>query len=503
MYVWGLPRPVVHAHSAVTEHLPLKFYSICYPEKLANCRPVLQDWLRFIVALVRINPARSLLVSVLLGFTLCIGFVSLRPYDPFAHSVETVVLEHAVSSLGAVCLDGSAPVYHMARGSNSRKWIVFHEGGDWCSQLMQVDDPTVQRDSWSCHARSKTGLGSSKKTSWFDFDAAAAKFTYLSRDPTLNPLMHDWNHVYLPYCDGASFSGARVNPAFVEGSNVYLRGRHVLQAIINSLVTSGLERSTDVVIAGASAGGLAVFLHADTWTEAVLAASAGIGRTDPPYIVALSDGGMFPELQVLEQPCKYVDRMKTTWMYHNLTNNTSPTVDRCVKTKHYANKPWKCMFASNLAPFVNTPIFVTASAFDGWQIEYELCHINSLRSIDEFGDRMRTEVVSVLAKQTNGAFIDACRHHTRCFSDIEIDGDTAATAFKKWYLKWIYQQDSDPQRVWIQKGKYLNMQLECAKWNNPPTCQVGRMFGKKQDNIVRHPSQVYRVEEGEADTILT
>ena len=39
----------------------------------------------------------------------------------------------------------------------------------------------------------------------FDFDAVGDKFQYLSRDPRLNPMMHDWNHVFLPYCDGGGW----------------------------------------------------------------------------------------------------------------------------------------------------------------------------------------------------------------------------------------------------------------------------------------------------------
>ena len=39
----------------------------------------------------------------------------------------------------------------------------------------------------------------------FNFRKYGKRFGYFSRDPQKNPMMHDWNHVMLPYCDGGSF----------------------------------------------------------------------------------------------------------------------------------------------------------------------------------------------------------------------------------------------------------------------------------------------------------
>lgn len=56
-------------------------------------------------------------------------------------------------------------------------------------------------------------------------------------------------------------SGNRRYPALIEGKDLFLRGKMITEAVMADLVPKGLDRATDVVIAGASAGGLAVFLQ--------------------------------------------------------------------------------------------------------------------------------------------------------------------------------------------------------------------------------------------------
>ena len=78
--------------------------------------------------------------------------------------------------------------------------------------------------------------------------------------------MYNWNHVFLRYCDGGSFSGSNATSTDVGGSTLWFRGKHVLKAMMEDLLSKrGLKTSTDVVISGCSAGGLATFLHVDHW----------------------------------------------------------------------------------------------------------------------------------------------------------------------------------------------------------------------------------------------
>ena len=95
---------------------------------------------------------------------------------------------------GAVCLDGSAPGYYIGKGSGSgaNKWILHQGGGGWCNT------------SHTCLARSKTPLGTS--TLWNGTVDIGGIF---SDNGTVNGEFHNWNVIYLMYCDGGSFSGYR------------------------------------------------------------------------------------------------------------------------------------------------------------------------------------------------------------------------------------------------------------------------------------------------------
>eukprot|EP00959_Pyramimonas_sp_CCMP1952_P297951 6232760-Pyramimonas_sp.AAC.2 len=40
---------------------------------------------------------------------------------------ESVVLQHAADEMGAKCIDGTPATYHISRGYNSKKWLIYHE----------------------------------------------------------------------------------------------------------------------------------------------------------------------------------------------------------------------------------------------------------------------------------------------------------------------------------------------------------------------------------------
>jgi hypothetical protein len=61
---------------------------------------------------------------------------------------QKVLLTDAATK-GAVCLDGSPGGFYYKKGSTD-KWIVFHQGGGWCSSHTD------------CLKRAGTDLGSSK-----------------------------------------------------------------------------------------------------------------------------------------------------------------------------------------------------------------------------------------------------------------------------------------------------------------------------------------------------
>merc|ERR1712070_1158162 len=93
----------------------------------------------------------------------------------------------------------------------------------------------------------------------------------------------------LRYCDGASLMGDLDEPVGFNNQTIYFRGRRILDAQLHALLNErGMDRATDVIFGGSSAGGLAVYLNCDRFALAVSVATEGSART-----VCLPDSGYF------------------------------------------------------------------------------------------------------------------------------------------------------------------------------------------------------------------
>ena len=75
-------------------------------------------------------------------------------------------------------------------GGGAHKWILHLMGGGWCGSRS------------NCYERSLTKFGSTKP-----WPKSLELNGFLSDSPEVNPDFHDWNVVFLVYCDGASFTG--------------------------------------------------------------------------------------------------------------------------------------------------------------------------------------------------------------------------------------------------------------------------------------------------------
>ena len=78
------------------------------------------------------------------------------------------------------------------------------------------------------------------------------------------------------YCDGASWTGSNATLTMHKGKQLHFRGKQNLDALLADLLSNkGMDRATEVVISGGSAGALAVYLHADA-IRSVLPKSAKV-----------------------------------------------------------------------------------------------------------------------------------------------------------------------------------------------------------------------------------
>ncbi|CAB4000971.1 pectin acetylesterase 11-like [Paramuricea clavata] len=280
--------------------------------------------------------------------------------------MEMVFLKTAVST-GAVCLDGSPPGYHFRKGFGigTNKWIIFFNGGAWCF------------DEQSCYERSHTVYGSSR------FYTVFSENGLYSNDPQINPDFHNWNMVFIIYCDGSSFTGMRQNPVYFMAESVHFRGKAILEAIIQDLLSKGVRSASDVLLSGSSAGSLAVLIHADFIRS----------KLNPKTKVrAIADSGYFLDIETQYGTNKTRDMFNRMLLTHN---STSSLHEACIKRMAKADH-WKCFFPQYFFDLIETPVFVLQSSYDVWQIVNGLdivCVIPSYEDILLFRSLKRLRTV--------------------------------------------------------------------------------------------------------------
>uniref|UniRef100_A0A061R971 Pectin acetylesterase n=1 Tax=Tetraselmis sp. GSL018 TaxID=582737 RepID=A0A061R971_9CHLO len=384
--------------------------------------------------------SRALLSTALIGCAfLVLGLLAWTAQSKPKQPWEVVKISRSVAKeSGAWCLDGSTPQYYISHGPDRRKWIIFHEGGDWCDRIQRVTGK-AERPTWSCSERARTFLGSSEldaqSKNQGNMTEYGREFEYLSRDAARNPMMHDWTHVLIRYCDGGSFSGNSSAGGGASGDGggeaLFLRGKPIQQAVADDLLRHrDLASATDVVLAGASAGALGVLLQADDWGAQIEARARSAGG-EPPRMAALLDAGIFPEWQDSSSPaCRYRERMERVYSLHR---PVSSALGRCVGALGNGSAPWSCLFGANLLPFVEMPVFAVSSVHDAWMLSHVICNA-SAEVIADFGASLAEAIAGAVRLHGQaGAFVEPCHHHTKCWADVTVEGQTPAEAFSEWY----------------------------------------------------------------------
>jgi len=352
-------------------------------------------------------------------------------------------MTEAADSLGAKCLDGTPGLYYLQEGSGDglHKWYIHHEGGGWCESM---DD---------CLTRSKGRLGSTKN----DAETANLGGGYFSTNASINPMMYNWNHVKMRYCDGGSFSGNNETTPVYQNKTLYWRGSRIREAIAKDLFENrGMDQATELVVSGCSAGGLATFLHTDQWCDVMKM------KNPSAKCVGLPDSGFFldyqdPGVKCLPESNDSKLGVTINGNYHcglkwafTVQNATSGINGDCVAA--HQGEEWKCMFAEHSSEHIHTPLFAMQSQYDSWQTAHVQGSGGSVKT-QELGDNITSRIKSMLManNKESGAFLDSCHHHCGAWNTIRIDGDLISDAFQKWY-NGIGVEGS--KKIWNQNQAY-------------------------------------------------
>ncbi|XP_042007282.1 pectin acetylesterase 10-like [Salvia splendens] len=307
-----------------------------------------------------------------------------------------LTLIHGAAAKGAVCLDGTLPGYHYHRGwgSGANSWIVNLEGGGWCNNVR------------TCVYRKKTRRGSSNY-----FERQIAFTGILSDKAWENPDFYNWNRVKVRYCDGASFSGDGENRA----AGLHFRGQRIYHAAMDELMSKGMRNANQVLLAGCSAGGLAVILHCDRFRGLFPSSTK---------VKCLSDGGLFMDVPD-------VSGGHTLRNFFNGVVNLQGARRNLPGTCTNNRNPSSCFFPQNVINNIRTPLFILNAAYDAWQVQESLappsadphgnwhlcrnnigqCSASQIQFLQGFRNHILNQIKGFAASRQSGIFLNSCFTH--------------------------------------------------------------------------------------------
>ena len=272
--------------------------------------------------------------------------------------VENRLTRKYLYNTNVTCNDGSTAGYYIRRNQESRRWIIYLEGGWFCY------------DETSCEARwlrLRTLMSSDRLVSYHS-NYFVLKRKYFSRWPEVktvggilssdreeNPHFADANHVLVPYCSSDSWSGtARAKP----GNKFSFLGAEILSEVVRELFSwEQLASGRELYLVGSSAGGTGVLVNLDSVAD--LVRNLG-GRMRVRGIV---DSGWFLDNDPFSGPGKQGSSSSspadTVSVGAHLWRARVP--DACAQ--HHPGNEWKCFFGYRLYPFIRSKFSIMSKLF--------------------------------------------------------------------------------------------------------------------------------------------
>ena len=283
--------------------------------------------------------------------------VALQPHE-HRLAAPLTLLPQIAGNASPSCLEGSAYglYYTPAANASSTLWTLWFQSGGWCY------------DEASCLKRAGTPLGSSK--AWEKTAGGCTPWNVVGGSVT-----EDAHCIYLPYCDGASFSGYRPAAWPVPGreaDTLTFRGLKNLDSAVEWALQHGLANASQFVVAGGSAGGLSTFLHADRVIGRVRAASPDVQAWAVPVAGYFLDHGNYartsgtPNTPSWEQ-ATFAEWMEYIFTMQNLTFGPDGGLSPRCKAEH-PEKPYKCFMSPYMVDTVQERLYMLNSKFDTWQL---------------------------------------------------------------------------------------------------------------------------------------
>jgi len=190
--------------------------------------------------------------------------------DDYVSSTQQQLKAYLVDAEGIYCNDGTQPGFYFSASVNdasSGDWVVLLPGGHFCW------------DNDSCESRALT-----ENKYWTGPTEGDLKdgVGILSAIEDENPDLFEANHVELVYCSSDSWLGDKTygpeDNMFTD--NMYFQGGPMATAILTDLLENyGMAEANNVVLAGASAAGIAMLSRFEELKQQILDVNPAIKVT--------------------------------------------------------------------------------------------------------------------------------------------------------------------------------------------------------------------------------
>lgn len=314
------------------------------------------------------------------------------------------------------CNDGSPAGYYYRENPESTEWVIYLEGGWFCSDPQTCSNRKAQ-NSFS------TVMSSN---SWKPKKLGDG---ILSVDQTENSEFYQANHVYIPYCSSDFWVGNTIADG-IDGTKLAFHGSRIISDVVVDLLGKGLKDATRLIMSGSSAGGIGVLQNIDRISK-FLSRNANTkidirGLVDSAWVLDVATDEDCDECNpdlIFKKAVKY-------WGA-SLHSKCSSTFKKMYKHK--------CLFASNTIKFLKRPIFVFQWLLDTVQILTENSYHFNLNEdyIKDLGRRMTKSLNKSITDQKHAIYSPTCASHTGLATttslySINIKGSTLNQALKCW-----------------------------------------------------------------------
>jgi hypothetical protein len=319
-------------------------------------------------------------------------------------------------------MDGTVSGYYFEPATTSEsqtKYVIHLQGGGECASKQ------------ACDTNVNSKRGSSKyfapnMTLWF-FNAPDPK----------NPLL-DWNHIHVPYCSQDLHSGTVTQPSN-ETYGYFFSGHLVFQAVVAELTElHGFGQATEVVLSGASAGGIGTWVNVGYLQSVLPEARVTVVPIAGFYFYA------YPYTGPDATPSNLAN-FSQQGMVHNVALWDSHMNADCIAAFRSLNQSSGCLLANNSYPFVDVPLFIIEAQTDQvvtmyhdylpsppWSLPEETQYLQ------QWSHNMTSALDAVIAKKGEegvGIFNPACFTHTGFSSSSpKINNMSYYDAFRQWYF---------------------------------------------------------------------